>query len=222
MFTPNLEGATDRAATMVMVARALDWINSEDWDEDAVSGLDDVPDWAEPHVAYAVQMEITYGIGGNLFGNNLDVTERQLETWFDRALGKGDTWDDNEDLDNETALIRADLVDSTWNALMQVPVDGEETLIETIIGDDEDMLLVALDGGLVPVSEVEIDPDDYEVTVDDVEQGPRRHSRVHRARAGAPHPPGDPGTDSDRRPRLPLLRWKRLRGSQRDGGHRRQ
>ena len=170
VFTPDLEGATDRAAAMVMVARALNWVNSEDWDAEGVSGFEDVPEWAEPHVAYAVNMEITYGVGNNRLGTDMDVTERQMQTWFDRALGKGDTWVDNEDLDNTTALIRADLVDHTWDALMQVPVGGEETLIDTIIGDDEDMLLIALAGYLVPLKEIDIDPDEYEITVDDLEK----------------------------------------------------
>ncbi len=171
VFTPNLEGATDRAAAMVMIARALDWMNAEDWDEDAVSGFTDVPSWAEPAVAYAVENDITVGIGEGLFGNDMDVTERHLQTWFDRALGKGDTWVDNEDLDNVTALIRADLVNGTWDALMEVPVGGEETLIETIVGDDADMMYTAMVGGIMEPLDVEIDPDDYEVTVDETAMG---------------------------------------------------
>ncbi len=171
VFTPNLEGATDRAAAMVMVARALDWVNAEDFDEAAVSGFEDVPAWAEPHVAYAVEMEITFGVGDNLFGNDLPVTERQLQTWFDRALGKGDTWEDNADLDNVTPLIRADLVSGTWDTLMETPVGAEETLIETIVGDDDDMMYSAIVGGLIEPRDVEIDPDDYDVTIDDVAMG---------------------------------------------------
>ncbi|MFO7942664.1 MAG: Ig-like domain-containing protein [Bacillota bacterium] len=171
VFTPNLDGATDRAAAMVMVARALGWMDAEDWDEDAVSGFTDVPDWAEPSVAYAVDRGITVGIGDNLFGNDMRVTERQLETWFDRALGKGDTWVDNEDLDDEMALDRADLVNGTWETLMEVPVGGEQSLIATIVADDAAMMHAAMASGLMETTEVDIDPDDYDVTIDDMEMG---------------------------------------------------
>ncbi len=174
VFTPNLEGATDRAAAMVMVARALDWVNAEDFDEDMVSDFTDVPDWAEPHVAYAVEQGVTVGIGDDLFGNDLDVTERQLQTWFDRALGRGDateTWEANEALDNETALIRADLVLATWDALQEIPEGAEASLIATIAGDDEDMMYTAMVGGLMEPLEVDIDPDDYEVTVAESDMG---------------------------------------------------
>ena len=172
-FRPNLEGATDRSAGMVMVARALNWVNAEDWNEEAVSGFVDVPEWAEAYVAYAVEMGVTVGVSETLFGNDLAVTERQLQTWFDRALGKGDaleTWEANVDLDDETALNRADLVAHTWEALMEVPVDGELTLIMTILGDVQVHWAIAVDGGLVELNEVVIDPDAYEVTVDDMEK----------------------------------------------------
>ena len=171
VFTPDLEGLATRASAMAMVGRALGWMETDEWDDDAVSGFTDVPDWAEPYVALAVDQEITLGIGDNLFGANMHITERQLQTWFDRAMGDGDTWEANVELDNDTALARAVLVDGTWLALQETPVDAEETLIESIVADDDDMKYIAIKGGLVAPREVEIDPDDYDVTIDDVEKG---------------------------------------------------
>ena len=149
-YVPNLEVATDRAAAMVMIARALDWPQSPDWDEGAVSGFADVPAWAEPHVAYAVEKNVTVGIGDNLFGNDMAVTERQLQTWFERALGFGDTWETNVPLDNSTPLIRADLVDATWDALGDVPAGEVDTLIESMLAEDEERHSIAVDSGLIP------------------------------------------------------------------------
>lgn len=159
-FEPDLEGATDRAAAMVMVARVLNWINAEDWDDEAVSGFDDVPIWAEPHVSYAVKNEITLGIGNNLFGNDLPVTERQLQTWFDRALGRGNTWTKNENLNNETPLIRADLVNKSWESLQEVPVGKAQTLIEKIIGEDEEKLTIGRENNLIPYEGEDFDDDE--------------------------------------------------------------
>ncbi len=149
-YVPNLEGATNRAGAMTMIGRALDWPRCPDWDDEAVSGFRDVPYWAEPYVAYAVAGEVTVGIGDNLFGNDMAVTKRQLQTWFERALGFGDTWEDNVSLDNSTPLIRADLVDATWNALMDVPVGEVDTLIESILAEDAQRRSIAVDGGLIP------------------------------------------------------------------------
>jgi len=162
VFTPNLEGSTNRAEAMVMIARALNWVNADDWSDNEVSGFDDVPDWANAHVSYAVNKKITLGVGNNLFGSNYIVTERQLITWFDRALGMGNTWENNANLDNVTALIREDLVEGTWHVLTQVPVDGEKTLIETIIGDNEDMMAIASNAGLVVLEE---EPNDENVSL---------------------------------------------------------
>jgi len=162
IFEPDLEGATDRAAAMVMVARILNWINAEDWNDEAVSGFDDVPNWAEPHVAYAVNNEITLGIGNNLFGNDLPVTERQLQTWFDRALGRGNTWTENENLNNETPLIRADLVNKSWESLQEVPVGKDKTLIEIIIGEDEEKLTISKESNLIPQEGEDIDDEEVE------------------------------------------------------------
>ena len=148
-FNPDLESEMDRSQAMVMIGRALGWDLSEDWDQNGSSGFTDVPAWAEPYVAYAVELDITYGIGGGLFGSGLEVTERQLKTWFDRALGRGDTWDDNAVYGDTTALTRAELVEETWDALTQAPEGQEHTLIETIIGSNEAMMEIALNGGLL-------------------------------------------------------------------------
>lgn len=164
VYTPALGAAADRAAAMVMVARALGWTAAADFDANATSGYTDVPYWAEAHVAYAVEQGVTVGIGDGLFGNAMPITERQLQTWFDRALGKADAWEDNAALDNNVGLVRADLVNGTWEALMEVPVGGSETLIEGIVGDDDDMLWKAMSGGLVEPLEVDLDPADYTIT----------------------------------------------------------
>ena len=148
-YVPHLEGATDRAAAMTMIARALDWPQSPDWDDEAVSGFADVPIWAEPYVAYAVQRGVTVGIGDNLFGNDMPVTERQIQTWFERALGFGDTWEDNVSLDNSTPLIRADLVDTTWDALMDVPAGEVDTLIEIMLAEEGQRYSIAAAAGLI-------------------------------------------------------------------------
>ena len=159
VFTPALEGSTNRSQAMVMIARALNWVNADDWNDDEVSGFDDVPLWAESEVAYAVNKEITLGIGNNLFGSNDIVTERQLLTWFDRALGIGDTWSDNVNVDNSTPLIRENLIEGTWTALMRTPVGGKETLIETIIRGDEEMVAIASDAGLIVLKDEAADED---------------------------------------------------------------
>ncbi len=170
-FVPDLESSTNREQAMAMIARALAW----ELDEDAVSGFDDVSEWAEMYVACAVYRGVTDGVGDNLFGSELGVTERQLQTWFDRALdeelrteeGRVLSWEANAELDNETALIRGDLVDHTWEALMKTPVGEEKILIEMIVGDDIAMLEIAVQAGLIvpepvdPEEPVEpVDPED--------------------------------------------------------------
>lgn len=149
VFNPYLEGDTNRVQAMIMIARSLNWINASDWDDTALSGYTDVPSWAEQYVAYAVKKGVTYGIGNNLFGSTDVVTQRQLTTWFDRALGKGETWEKNVNLDNTNALIRVDLVNGIWDLLAQTPVGEEFTLIESVIGDNQEFAEIVRNSGML-------------------------------------------------------------------------
>ena len=150
-FSPELGGSANREQAAKMVVVALGW----PIDQNSASSFSDVSSWAQPYVAVAVNQGVTNGIGtdnaGNdLFGAGYGITARQLSTWFDRVItGSNTAWEDNANLDNTTGITRGFLVETTFDALMQTPAGATESLIETIVGDDESMNEIALKGGLL-------------------------------------------------------------------------
>lgn len=147
-FDPALDVEANRQTAMVLLARAFGW----ELDEEATTDFEDVADWAVPAVAKAVELGVTEGMGEGVYGALEMVTARQVATWVERLLTGSETaWEDNADLDNEESVTRGGLVDVIWATLSETPVGAEESLIETIIGDDLDLLAVAQEAGLVEV-----------------------------------------------------------------------
>ena len=88
-FVPNLEDGATRAEALVMVGNALGWLKTMTDAEKSITsvpGYADVPSWAAPYVKYAVDHNITKGIGHGKFGANLPVNERMIYSWYARAL----------------------------------------------------------------------------------------------------------------------------------------
>jgi len=144
-FVPALELETTREQAMKLIAVAFGWTI----DEDAVSDFEDVSDWAQPYVAVAVDMEVSNGIGGGLFGGTNAVSTRELATWIDRLLGVADAWEANAELSSTDKMTRGDLVDAIFAALSETPADAEESLIATIVGDNEALIAIAVEAGLM-------------------------------------------------------------------------
>lgn len=161
-YVPDLEGSTDRQQAMVMLSRAFAWAPVAG----TLSGFPDVATWAEAEVAEAVAREITNGVGdGTTFGGTNTVSEREVATWIDRALGAelAGSWEANADLDSTTPLTRGDLIDMIWDALMETPIGGDETLIEAIVGTNDALIAIAVEGGLIEqarlIPEIKFDED---------------------------------------------------------------
>lgn len=115
----------------------------------------DVPDWADPYVAYAYTKGITKGItagtGELLFGSNDLVTGSQFLTFVLRVLGYQDandgtgdfTWDAPYTLAETIGLaassaedksfVRGGAVEIIWSALSMQMKDQTDTLADTLM-----------------------------------------------------------------------------------------
>lgn len=113
--------------------------------------FNDVPTWADKIVGYAYSNSLTSGVSADKFGSNDTVSAVQYLTFVLRALGYSDskevtdfTWDNPFDLATEIGLIengeynkdseflRADVAIVSYNALLQIPKNGENILKDTL------------------------------------------------------------------------------------------
>ncbi len=112
----ELEKGLTRAEAVTMVVRFLG-------DEQAAIYGDyshpfsDVPEWAEPYVAYAYSKNITKGVSLTEFDSNSAVTAQQFLTFMLRVLdyndSKGDfTWDKPEALAKKSGILNVDISES--------------------------------------------------------------------------------------------------------------
>ena len=134
IFDPALDEGATRAEAIKMIGTALGWSSGDDWDEDyedldEVEGYDDVPAWAAPYVAFALDNNITRGIGRGQFGSDLPVTLKMVYTWYYRALlFTEDSWNNPEFL-VEKGLVTQDQYDDIMDIL-----DDGGTLRDSVIG----------------------------------------------------------------------------------------
>ncbi len=151
-FDPALDQETDAAQAITLIGRALQW----EVDEDATVAFTDVPDYAVPYIAYAVDAKITNGVSDTTFGTEY-IDGQRMVAWMLRALGYDMTksWDETDTLAEEAGLtvpenkLRDDVVNVIYEALTTTPVDGDMTLIEKIVGDDAQLRAVAEAEGLM-------------------------------------------------------------------------
>lgn len=154
-YMPALEDAATAPEALKLIGTALGWTV----DADATTTFEDVPAWAVPWVAKAVELEITNGVSDTEFGSDV-IDGKRVVTWFLRALGydMNEAWNDTETLAATagltipTATLRDDVVGVIYQGLMTTPVGADATLIETIVLDDAAKTAIAEDAGLVDAS----------------------------------------------------------------------
>lgn len=154
-YVPALEMKTDALQAIVLIGRALQW----DVDEDATVTFTDVPDWAVPHIAYAVDAGITNGVSATEFGPDI-ISGKRIVAWFLRALGYDNTesWTQTDALAAVAGIpipgdtLRDDVVGVIYTALQTTPVGGDATLIESIVEGDALKTAIAKNAGLIDES----------------------------------------------------------------------
>ena len=146
----DLDKPLTRAEGVVMTIRML----GKDAEAKATTApvtFTDVPDWAKPYVAYAVQNGIANGYNTSTFGSSDPMTSVQFITLTLRALGYKDgedfTWDKSYDKALEIKLfgkceyeqysrsnlfLRDDAVGIAYNAVLYVPTKSGSLLKDTI------------------------------------------------------------------------------------------
>jgi hypothetical protein len=149
----GLEDAPDASQAIVLIGRALGWAV----DMDATVDFTDVPDYAVPYVAYAAANDISNGVGGGLFG--ADVDGKRLTTWILRALGYDMTeaWEDTDTLAATAgltvataAVTRGTVAGAIYETLMTTPVGGTTTVIADLVAADATLAPIAEAAGLIP------------------------------------------------------------------------
>ncbi len=83
-YQPDLENGANRAEAIVLIGKAMGWV--VDANVKTISGYTDIPDWAAPYIKYAIDNNITRGIGHGRFGSFMPVNSRMVYTWYARAL----------------------------------------------------------------------------------------------------------------------------------------
>lgn len=146
-YVPNLEGSMNRQEAMKMIVSALGWEPSREEDCPFV----DVADWAKPYVGRAYMEKIALGTvpEQNIFGGEDPVTQKQLLTFYLRALGYESTYayDNAEKLGESTGisknlsgsnenLKRYDLVAVTYNTLKANKKNKALTVVEELVYSD--------------------------------------------------------------------------------------
>lgn len=158
-YEPALEDEADATQAIALIGRALQW----DIDEDAEVAFTDVPEWAVPYVAYAVDKGITNGVSATEFGVDI-ISGKRVVTWTLRALGYDmeDSWNFTEAFATTAGIsvpetsLRDDVVGVIYDTLKTTPVSGSKTLIESIVDGDDALEKIALDAGLMMPSELGI------------------------------------------------------------------
>ncbi len=155
-FVPSLDADADAYQAIKLIGSAMGW----DVDSDDTTDFTDVPDWAAPYVAFAVEKGITNGVGGGKFGSAMST--KRFYVWFYRALGYSeDAWNTPYYLveanlidvdvamalatDDSETVLRDKLVGVMYASLNWKAKDSETTLIEDLVANeivDEDVAVV--------------------------------------------------------------------------------
>jgi len=151
-FMPALEDQATAPEALKLIGTALGW----EVDPAATTTFEDVPAWAAPWVAKAVELGVTNGISDTEFGADL-IDGQRVATWFLRALGYDNTeaWTNTAELATTagltipTSTLRDDVVGVIYEGLMATPVDGDQTLIAAIVAGDDNLTAIAEAAGLV-------------------------------------------------------------------------
>jgi hypothetical protein len=164
----GLEDASNAAQALTLIGRALGW----EVDMDATTDFEDLQDpkfsALVPYVVYAVESNITVGISDTEFGVDI-ISGKRLVVWVLRALGNGveESWDNAEALAEEFGLtildvegedvLRSVVASVIFDMLDATPVDGEMTVIETLVADNEELKAIAIAAGLVEAEPVVVE-----------------------------------------------------------------
>lgn len=128
-YVPALGNYATRAEALVLIGNALGWPKTE---VTTVPGYSDVPAWAASYVAYALENNITKGVGDQKFGANLPVNQRMIYTWYYRALlFSEDSWK------NSDFLVSAGLITQDQATQMKAELTGltdSAAIRDTIVG----------------------------------------------------------------------------------------
>lgn len=145
----QLDRTATRAQGLVMLIRLLGK------EQAALDGswshpFQDVHDWADKHVGYAYENDITDGVSNTRYDSDATVTVNMYLTYVLRTLGYSDkegdfAWDDPYDLAVEAGILpsvvdreqflRADLVEVSVAALNARLKASEQTLAEKLIAE---------------------------------------------------------------------------------------
>ncbi|PKM94301.1 MAG: hypothetical protein CVU84_12650 [Firmicutes bacterium HGW-Firmicutes-1] len=169
-YIPDLDRMSTRAEAIVLIGTSLGWPTTN---ITSVPGYPDVPAWAAPYVAYALENNITKGTGHNKFGADLPVNERMIYTWYYRALlFTGDSWKNSEFLVTaglitqeqadqmkdeltgltDTAVIRDKIVGIMFDSMQWKEKGSNQRLIQKLVKNSRVDWKKAKDRGLMPDS----------------------------------------------------------------------
>lgn len=167
-YVPELDVLATRVQALKLIGTSLGWDLP---DVKSVPGYTDVPEWAAPYVAYALENNITKGIGHNKFGSNLPVNKRMIYTWYYRALlFTDDAWENSDFLvsaglitqaeadliktslasTTDTSVIRDTLVGIMFESLQWKEHGSNQRLIQKLINNHRVDEKKARDCGLYP------------------------------------------------------------------------
>jgi len=121
-FVPALEMPSDRAQAITLIGLAMGWDVSKYENNPALaSKFTDLQAYAAPYILYALDHNITKGIGNDRFGSTLPVNSRQMYTWYARALAyKEDVYKDPKLLYTIGLMTKAQydtLMNTNWSEL---------------------------------------------------------------------------------------------------------
>lgn len=171
-FVPDLDSLSTRAQAIVLIGTSLGWPKA---DITSVPGYEDVPAWAAPYVAYALENNITKGTGKNKFGADLHVTQRMIYTWYYRALlFTEDSWENSDFLvsaglitqdqanqmkaeitgQTDSSVIRDLIVSIMFDSMQWKEKGSNQRLIQKLVNSSKVSWKKAKDCGLLPNEEL--------------------------------------------------------------------
>ncbi|MFP4697573.1 MAG: glycoside hydrolase family 10 protein [Eubacteriales bacterium] len=109
----NISNRAEAAVMMVRLIGAKD--NALEGAEINKHPFNDVPDWADPYVAYLYENGLTKGISKNTYGSKDKITANQYATILLRALGYSDTeglykWDTSLEFAESIGMLTKEIV----------------------------------------------------------------------------------------------------------------
>lgn len=152
-YEPALDQQTDAAQALTLIGRALKWQVDL---SDTTTKFKDVPTYAIPYIEKAVELGITRGVGETEFGVKY-IDGRRMVAWLLRALGRNpdsawentEAWAQEEGITIPTGKTRGDVVSVIYDGLTRKPTNSDKTLIELIVGDNQQMKQIAIAANLM-------------------------------------------------------------------------